>query len=115
MGKGVTVGRSPHRKLGPDMQGRSPQANLPEGNSLLPAMGVRKRVSLRSPVRKNCTPGSVRGASGNRRPYRDGHKSDQSESRIPWLKQNGRECCSLKQGKGGVRHNGCSNYHWSIK
>ena len=35
-------------------------------------MGLRKRVSLRSPVRKNCTPGSVRGASGNRRPYRDG-------------------------------------------
>ena len=32
-GKGVTVGCSLHRKLGPDMQGRSPQANLPEGNS----------------------------------------------------------------------------------
>ena len=71
-GKGVTVGRSLQRKLGPDMQGRSTQANLPEGNSLLPAMGLRKRVSLRSPVRKNRTPGSVRGASGNRRPYRDG-------------------------------------------
>src|SRR5436309_14246529 len=53
------------------MQGRSPQVNLPEGNSILPAMGLRRRVSLRSPVRKNCTPGSVRGASGNRRPYRD--------------------------------------------
>jgi hypothetical protein len=34
-GKGVTVRRSPHRKRGPDMQGRSPQANLPEGNSHL--------------------------------------------------------------------------------
>jgi len=33
--------------------------------------GVRQRVSLRSPVRENRTPGSVRGASGNRRPYRD--------------------------------------------
>ena len=33
MGKGVTVGRSLHRKLVPDMQGRSTQANLPEGNS----------------------------------------------------------------------------------
>jgi hypothetical protein len=32
---------------------------------------LRKRVSLRSPVRENRTPGSVRGASGNRRPYRD--------------------------------------------
>ena len=32
-GKGLTVGRSPHRTLGPDMKGRSTQANLPEGNS----------------------------------------------------------------------------------
>ena len=31
----MTVGRSPHRKLVPDMQGRRPQANLPEGNSTL--------------------------------------------------------------------------------
>ena len=31
----------------------------------------RKRVRLRSPVRENCTPGSVRGASGDRCPYRD--------------------------------------------
>ena len=66
------MGRSPHRQLVPDMQGRSPQANLPEEDSILPVMGLRKRVSLRSPVRKNRTPGSVRGASGNRRPYRDG-------------------------------------------
>jgi hypothetical protein len=35
-GRGVTVGRSPHRKRVPDMQGRSTPANLPEGNSLLP-------------------------------------------------------------------------------
>ena len=81
MGKGVTVRRSPHRKLVPDMQGRSPQANLPEGNSLLPAMGLRKRVSLRSPVRKNRTPGSVRGASGNRRPYRDDAKKENENYR----------------------------------
>ena len=33
--QGVTVRRSPHRKLVPDMSGRSTQANLPEGNSLL--------------------------------------------------------------------------------
>ena len=33
MGKGVTVGQSPHRKLVPDMQGRGTQANLPEGYS----------------------------------------------------------------------------------
>ena len=40
LGSGVTVGRSPHRKLGPDMQGRNPQANLPEGDSTLPATGI---------------------------------------------------------------------------
>jgi hypothetical protein len=28
-----------------------------------------RRVVLKSPVRENCTPGSVRGAPGNRRPY----------------------------------------------
>ena len=39
MGKGVTVGRSPHRKRVPDMQGRSTQANLPEGDSILPVTG----------------------------------------------------------------------------
>jgi hypothetical protein len=32
-GKGVTVGRSPHRTLVPDMKGRRTQANLPEENS----------------------------------------------------------------------------------
>ena len=40
MGKGVTVGRSPQRKLVPDMQGRNPQANLPEGDSTLPITGI---------------------------------------------------------------------------
>ena len=37
--KGVTVGRSPSRKRVPDRQGRSPQANLPEGESTLPVIG----------------------------------------------------------------------------
>jgi hypothetical protein len=32
---------------------------------------MRKRVVLKSPVREYCTPGSVRGASGNRCPYLD--------------------------------------------
>ena len=32
---------------------------------------VRKRVFLKSPVREIRTPGSARGASGNRRVYRD--------------------------------------------
>ena len=39
VGKGVTVGRSPSRKRVPDRQGRSPQANLPEGESTLPVIG----------------------------------------------------------------------------
>jgi hypothetical protein len=33
---------------------------------------MRKRGGLKSPVRENCTPGSVRGPSGNWRSYRDG-------------------------------------------
>jgi hypothetical protein len=33
---------------------------------------LRRRVFLKSPVRENRTPGSVRGPSGNRRSYRDG-------------------------------------------
>ncbi len=30
-GEGGTMRRRPHRKLVPDMSGRSPQANFPEG------------------------------------------------------------------------------------
>jgi hypothetical protein len=40
---------------------------------------MRERVDLKSPVRENRPPGSVRGASGNRRPYLDTlalHKPD---------------------------------------
>ena len=33
---------------------------------------MRKRVFLKSPVRENRTPGSVRGLSGNWQSYRDG-------------------------------------------
>jgi len=33
MGKGMTVLRSPQRKLAPDVKGRIMQANLPKGNS----------------------------------------------------------------------------------
>ena len=46
-------------------------ANLPEGNSEVgeyPDCG--SDVSLKSPVRENCTLGSVRGTAGNRRSYR---------------------------------------------
>jgi RimJ/RimL family protein N-acetyltransferase len=37
---------------------------------------MRKRVLLKSPVRENRTPGSVRGLSGNWQSYRDGAQSD---------------------------------------
>src|SRR3974390_1759941 len=37
--------------------------------SSLPASECAERVVLKSPVLENCTPGSVRGAPGNRRPY----------------------------------------------
>ena len=36
-----------------------------------PSCERRERVSTKSPVREYCTPGSVRGALGNRRPYLD--------------------------------------------
>jgi hypothetical protein len=32
---------------------------------------MRQRVFTKSPVRENCTPGSVRGLSGNWQSYRD--------------------------------------------
>lgn len=32
---------------------------------------MRERVGVKSPVRENRSPGSVRGAPGNRRPYRN--------------------------------------------
>ena len=37
---------------------------------------MRKRVLLKSPVRENRMPGSVRGLSGNWQSYRDGAQSD---------------------------------------
>jgi len=44
---------------------------------------VRKRVLLKSPVRENRTPGSVRGPLGNWRSYRDGRFIDERESKSP--------------------------------
>jgi len=35
-----------------------------------------RRVVLKSPVLENCTPGSVRGAPGNRRPYLANRRSE---------------------------------------
>jgi hypothetical protein len=45
---------------------------------------MRERVDLKSPVRENRPPGSVRGAPGNRRPYRDfGTKSSRQNVQTP--------------------------------
>jgi hypothetical protein len=41
----------------------------------IPKRRMRERVGLKSPVRENRPPGSVRGAPGNRRPYRDGTRA----------------------------------------
>jgi hypothetical protein len=38
----------------------------------------RQRARLKSPVREYCTPGSVRGAPGNRRPYLDNYESSRT-------------------------------------
>ena len=46
-------------------------------------MLMRKRVLLKSPVLENGTPGSVRGASGNWRPYRDGSMKQEAGSSAP--------------------------------
>jgi hypothetical protein len=49
---------------------------------------MRERVDLKSPVRENRPPGSVRGAPGNRRPYRDititKREEEKGEMRTPW-------------------------------
>src|SRR5215510_5168659 len=81
MGKGWTEIRRLQRKHGPDTKGRTNHANLTaglaiEGSSIT---FLRTRVFLKSPVLENGTPGSVRGASGNWRPYRDGRRRAEGE------------------------------------
>lgn len=71
MGKGMTVLRSPQRKLVPDTKGWIMQANLTEGNSKESVVSCTKRAILRSLVREYRTQGSVRGLSGNRQSYLD--------------------------------------------
>ena len=44
----------------------------PKKAALMAEATMRKRVCLKSPVRENRTPGSVRGRSGNWPSYRDG-------------------------------------------
>jgi hypothetical protein len=49
VGKGVTVGRSLHRKRGPDKQGWSTQANLLAGASLLQTSGMAEASRIEEP------------------------------------------------------------------
>ena len=72
LGKGWTEIRRPQRKPGPDTKGRINPANLTAGLAIEGSRiaFLRMRVFLKSPVLENGTPGSVRGASGNRCPYR---------------------------------------------
>jgi hypothetical protein len=66
-------GASPDAKEGADSLAKFTQATStvrmtePTGK---PSCERRRRVRLKSPVRENRPPGSVRGAPGNRRPYR---------------------------------------------
>jgi len=79
MGKGTTGLRSLQREHDADTKDCYRHANLTAGNSeqgetgqeTLVRRASAKRATLKSPVRENRTPGSVRGAPGNRRPYLD--------------------------------------------
>jgi hypothetical protein len=44
-----------------------------------------RRVVLKSPVLGNCTPGSVRGAPGNRRPYLAIMQREEKPGQIPMI------------------------------
>jgi hypothetical protein len=70
-GMGVTVGRSLHRTWGRTGRAGAPKPTSLRGIAFSQTSGIAEAVSSRSPVRKNRTPGSVRGALGNWRPYRD--------------------------------------------
>jgi RNA-directed DNA polymerase len=64
---GFTALRRPCRVERPRLVGRPPTRMA----ALTAEAGLRQRVCLKSPVRENCTPGAVRGRSGNRPSYRD--------------------------------------------
>src|ERR1700694_2911189 len=46
---------------------------------------MRKRVFTKSPVRENCTPGSVRGLLGNWQSYRDLTGRNPAATSLRWL------------------------------
>ncbi len=73
MGKGLTEVHSLHTKLVPDCSFGNHKPTSLRGIAMLGSsiVRLRKRVSLRSPVRENCTPGSGWGARGDPCPYHD--------------------------------------------
>ena len=80
-GEGADVDTKPTKETLTEHEGTDNGANLPVGTSeagpeqyavpVSPSVCLRKRVSTKSPVRENCTPGSVRGLLGNQQSYRD--------------------------------------------
>ena len=73
---------------------------------------MRERVDLKSPVRENRPPGSVRGAPGDRRPYvRTTVNETTGESPSPTEARNGRVSernCVAKRPGGKQREENCS-------
>ena len=72
-------GAGPDRREGGDRTTRPAQATsavrTTEQSWPTFLRAIKQRVVLKSPVLENCTPGSVRGAPGNRRPYLDKRKA----------------------------------------
>ena len=72
-GEGADVDKQPTKETLTGLLGQKDSANLPDGNSDESGNRafMRKRLSTKSPVRENCTPGSARGLLGNWQSYRD--------------------------------------------
>ena len=89
MGKGLTVIRNLQRKHYPDCRtGEVMQTSLREiaksDNGEIPISDYGSVVSLRSQVRKNCTPGFVWGVPGNRHSYHDFPENPEAILEIDW-------------------------------
>ena len=71
-GAGLDGSMPPERTRIPDMADRNRLRQPPCGPEPSGFCPARMRVQPRNRMRENCTSGSARGASGNRRPYRGG-------------------------------------------
>jgi hypothetical protein len=68
--RSIVVGREPAKGPTPPHRCTGNQRRKNDGSKLV-TFPAALRVVVKSPVRENRPPGSVRGAPGNRRPYRD--------------------------------------------